>query len=70
VVYAPVSERKCPPYLFVREQGQWRLDLAAMYRAFRMNQSNQWRLLLDASSPYWFAFEDWELSEKGFPVAQ
>jgi hypothetical protein len=69
VIYGPVSERRCPPYCFVHEDGRWRLDLATMARSIRMNQKNQWRLTMGESSPYWLTFDDWELSDNGFPLS-
>jgi len=59
VIRAPIEERQCPPYFFVFEDGRWRLDLATMHEAIRMNQNNAWGLNLGAAPQYRFAFRDW-----------
>ncbi|ATJ84327.1 TPM domain-containing protein [Halomonas beimenensis] len=58
VLLAASGERRCPPYFLVRQDGAWRLDLAAMGRAVRFDQRNRWRLAAGALGAYAFAFEE------------
>ncbi|MDI5932623.1 TPM domain-containing protein [Halomonas kalidii] len=68
VLLAPLAERRCPPYFFVREGGAWRLDLAGMMQAVRFGRDNRWRLEVGALGPYGFGFEGIALDANGYPV--
>ncbi|MDR5867883.1 TPM domain-containing protein [Halomonas koreensis] len=58
VLLAAPNARRCPPYFLVRQDGAWRLDLAAMHRAVRFGPGNRWRLAPEALDAYAFAFEE------------
>jgi uncharacterized protein len=60
VLRYPPQAPTCAPWLLERGPGRrWRLDLAAMQRAFRFDTRNHWRLAdPDALDRYGFAFED------------
>jgi hypothetical protein len=62
-----VRERVCAPWLLVREDGRWRLDLASASRAIRFGRSNAWRFEAGAPAEYAFAFDDWSFDRHGFP---
>lgn len=70
VLRHPVAARRCPPYFFKMEDGQWRLDLTMMSKAIRFNHRNHWHFdtaygIRDRH--YAFAFEDWSFDQRGFP---
>lgn len=72
VIRYPVAARTCPPWLLVREDGRWRLDLATAGRAVRFGAGNAWHFATGADSAvaaerYAFAFRDWRLDANGFP---
>jgi uncharacterized protein len=67
VVRHPARERPCAPWLLVREDGRWRLDLATASRAIRFGRSNAWRFAAGPPEPYAFAFDDWSFDRHGFP---
>ncbi|MDX1456547.1 MAG: TPM domain-containing protein [Marinobacter sp.] len=67
VLRSPITERTCPPYFFVREDGQWRLDFTVMIDAIRFGRNNQWRLAPGYSGPYKFGFLDLRFDKNGYP---
>lgn len=70
VVRAAPAARGCAPYLLVREEGLWRLDLQAMYTAIRFGRDNAWRFGAAPPAAYAFAFGDWAFDANGYPVAR
>ena len=60
VLRYPPNARTCAPWLLEMDgDGRWRLDLAAMQRAFRFDTRNHWRIVdRIALSSYEFAFKD------------
>jgi len=66
VVRYPFKQRQCAPFFFVREDGEWRLDLTVMTRLIRFNQRNSWRFP-NGAGRFAFAFTDWRFDEHGFP---
>lgn len=69
VLRAPLDERTCPPYFFLREDGRWRLDLEPMGRVIRFGRNNAWHLDFESLSRYRFAFRDWRFDSRGYPIA-
>jgi uncharacterized protein len=69
VIRYPPSARLCAPWLLVREEDRWRLDLASAGRIFRFGAGNAWHLAPGAEHPYAWAFADWRFDAHGFPVA-
>ncbi|XKE45123.1 TPM domain-containing protein [Halomonas organivorans] len=67
VLLAAAGERRCPPYFLVRQDGAWRLDLAAMSRAVRFDQRNRWHLAAGTLGAYGFAFEGAAREPQGPP---
>ena len=67
VLRYPVADRRCAPWFFRREGGDWQLDLTMMQSAIRFGRDNSWRLLPEADHPYGFAFDDWTFDRHGFP---
>ncbi|MDC0662925.1 TPM domain-containing protein [Marinobacter sp. SS21] len=67
VLRSPIAERTCPPYFFVREDNQWRLDFTVMIEAIRFGRNNQWRLVPDYAGPYQFGFLDLRFDQNGYP---
>jgi uncharacterized protein len=67
VVRYPPPERLCAPWLLVREDARWRLDLATASRAIRFGRSNAWHFDAGAPELYAFAFQDWSFDGHGFP---
>jgi uncharacterized protein len=63
----PPADRRCAPWLLVREEGLWRLDLATASRAIRFGRDNSWRFDGGAPAAYAFAFADWSFDAHGFP---
>lgn len=68
VVRYAIERRQCGPWFLVREDGAWRIDLAASQAAIRFNHRNQWRLAERDASGYSFGFADWRLDNNGFPI--
>jgi hypothetical protein len=68
VLLYPPAERLCDPVLFKREQGLWKIDLAAMREEIGHNHANQWHFSR-ATPPldYAFAFRDWLFDANGYP---
>jgi hypothetical protein len=69
VMRFPPDLRRCPPILFRRERGLWRLSFADMHDHIGHNQRNQWHFL--AAKPpaeYAFAFAGWRFDSGGYPV--
>ncbi|HEY8518459.1 MAG TPA: TPM domain-containing protein [Gammaproteobacteria bacterium] len=69
VVRYDVAQRECAPYFLRREEGEWRLDLAAASAALRFNHENHWRFDVPVTHEYRFAFEDWRIDGNGVPRA-
>ncbi len=65
---APPGARACAPYLLVREDGLWRLDLQAMHAAIRFSRDNAWRFADAPPAAYAFGFDDWTFDGNGYPV--
>lgn len=68
VLRYPPDLRLCPPMLFRRERGLWRLNFADMHDHISHNQRNQW-LFKKGKPPaeYAFAFAGWRFDNNGFP---
>ena len=62
-----VDQRQCSPYLFVLEEGEWRIDLITMMNSIRFNVSNEWHLDLKKSIPHADVFDDWNFNHNGYP---
>jgi uncharacterized protein len=67
VVRYPPEARTCAPWLLVREDGRWRLDLASAQRLLRFGAGNAWRFDGAGAHAYAYAFGDWRLDARGFP---
>jgi uncharacterized protein len=66
------QHRTCSPYFFVKEEGQWRLDLADMSRLLRFNQKMLWHFdmkerLKGEGIHFAFAFDGYHLDRHGYP---
>ncbi|MCG2581547.1 MAG: TPM domain-containing protein [Marinobacter sp.] len=70
VLRYPIKARTCPPYFFLREDNQWRLDFTVMINAIRFGRNNEWRLMPGYSGPYGFAFRDLRFDRNGYPYPQ
>lgn len=64
-----VGQRQCAPFFLRREQGEWKLDLAAASSSIRFNHENHWRFHTPITHEYRFAFEDWRIDGNGVPHA-
>jgi hypothetical protein len=65
----PPDQRLCPPVLFRREQGLWRLSFADMHDHIGLNQRNQWHFLKgEPPLEYVFAFAGWRFDDGGYPL--
>jgi uncharacterized protein len=67
VLRYPPGARPCSPWLLLREDDGWRLDLATASRAIRFGRDNSWRFAAGAPADYAFAFSDWSFDAHGFP---
>jgi uncharacterized protein len=67
VIRHPIAARHCPPWFLVREEGRWRLDLAAASAAIRFGRDNSWHFAAGVEHPYLFAFADWRFDSNGYP---
>ena len=68
VLRYPPDLRLCPPMLFRRERGLWRLNFADMHDAIGHNQRNQWHFMKGKPpAEYAFAFAGWRFDNSGFP---
>ena len=68
VLRYPPDLRLCPPLLFRRESGRWRLDFIGMHDAIGHNQRNQWHFLAgQPPAEYAFAFNGWRFDSNGYP---
>jgi uncharacterized protein len=67
VVRYRVDRRQCAPYFLRREDGAWKLELAALSSLIRFNHQNEWRFQTPLPDRYRFAFEDWRIDRNGFP---
>jgi len=67
VIRYGVEQRRCAPWLLVREDDRWRLDLVESQRAIRFGAGNAWHFAERPEGPYAFAFSDWRLDRNGFP---
>jgi uncharacterized protein len=65
--YAP-EQRQCAPWFLVREDGAWRLDLAAGQRALAFDEQRHWRLAEREAAGYGFGFTDWRFDDQGVPI--
>ena len=68
----PVNQRKCSPYFFKKEQGNWKLDIATMAQILRFNTTMQWHFnmkdrLKGEAKYYAFAFDGYGLDKNGYP---
>jgi len=68
----PVNQRKCSPYFFKKEQGNWKLDIATMAQILRFNAPMQWHFdkkerLKGEAKYYAFAFDGYGLDRNGYP---
>lgn len=60
--------RLCPPILFRRERGLWRLNFADMHDHIGHNLRNQWHFIKEKPPvEYAFAFAGWRFDSDGFP---
>lgn len=71
VVRYKSHQRLCSPFLLMKENGIWRLDIVASGHGLRNNFSNEWYFdgtLKDNPlvAPYLFAFNDWYVTKKGY----
>lgn len=62
-----VNQRQCSPYLFVLEDGEWRIDLVTMMNSIRFNVSNEWHLDMKKPIPHADVFDDWSFNHDGYP---
>lgn len=69
VVRYPPAARACAPWLLVREDDRWRLDLATAQRILRFGAGNAWHFDRVREHPYAYAFRDWRVDARGFPQA-
>jgi uncharacterized protein len=67
VRYSP-ERRQCAPWFLVRENGAWRLDLAAAQRALAFDEQRHWRLADRDAAGYGFGFTDWRFDDQGVPI--
>ncbi len=68
VLRYPPDLRLCPPILFRRERGVWRLSFADMRDYVGHNQRNQWHFRQEKPpAEYAFAFAGWRFDDGGFP---
>jgi uncharacterized protein len=71
VLLHPIEQRTCVPYLFVKEQGKWRLDIATMAKVIRFNTEMNWHFSLKDREihgiPYEFVFGGFNYDQNGFP---
>jgi hypothetical protein len=68
VLRYPPDLPRCPPLLFRREKGLWRVGLADMREFIDRDQRSQW--LFNKGKPpaeYAFAFAGWRFDSSGFP---
>ncbi|RLU03529.1 MAG: PDZ domain-containing protein [Ketobacter sp.] len=64
-------QRLCAPWLLMREDGVWRIDILAHAYGMRNNFSNEWYFdgtikEIPYIRPYLFAFPDWYVTKKGY----
>ncbi len=64
-----VGKRQCLPYFLRREQGRWRVDLAAMSRHLTFDGEGQWRFRAGLGGSYAFGFKAWNVDRSGYPYA-
>ena len=66
------KNRKCSPYLFKKEAGKWKLDIATMADTLRFNADMQWHFdlskRLEGEGLYYaYAFDGYGFDSNGFP---
>jgi len=59
------KDRKCGPFLFLKEDGRWKFDLIAIRNLITYDFQNEWGLKRDGSEAYHFAFTDWNMRDAG-----
>ncbi len=69
----PINQRKCTPHFFKKEQGEWKLDIAAMAQVLRFNAPMDWHFdkkerLKGEAKFYAFALDGYGLDKNGYPV--
>ncbi len=47
VILYPLTQSKCSPYFFKKEQESWKLDFATMTKLIRFNHQMEWHLILE-----------------------
>ncbi len=74
VLLSPIVQRTCTPYLFVKEEGKWRLDIATMTKVLRFNTEMKWHFSRRDREvygiPYEFVFGDFNYDKNGYPYIQ
>ena len=72
VMNDPVSQRKCTPHFFKKEQGAWKLDIATMAQVLRFNAQMDWHFdkkerFKGEAKYYAFATDGYWLNKDGYP---
>lgn len=67
VIRYAINERACLPWLFLVEDGAWRLDLFARTKLIRLDTQNQWFFAFGLRNDYQAAFADWLFDADGYP---
>ena len=62
------GQRRCPPLFLQKEDGRWRMDLAAMSRVIGFGQKGYWHFYKPVPAEYGFAFSDWAFDGNGYPL--
>ena len=74
VLLSPIAQRTCSPYLFVKEKGKWRLDIATMAKVLRFNTEMKWHFSTQDREvygiPYEFVFGGFNYDKNGYPYLQ
>lgn len=74
VVRYPLDQRQCSPWFLRKEEGRWRLDLAAQQKLIGFGRDNQWHLNPKVGTsnrnPWFFGFMDWGFDRNGYPIRQ
>ena len=69
------KNRKCSPYLFKKEEGKWKLDIATMADTLRFNADMQWHFdlskRLEGEGVYYaFGFDGYGFDSNGYPYVR
>jgi len=71
VLLYTLEPRTCSPYLFKKEDGVWRIDIATMAKTLRFNKDMMWHFDMNKKteflSPYEFAFKNFNYDTNGYP---